>query len=46
MKKGFRNVNLVLQDGVRKGCLSFEGDRILSFDEPEEALFDGEQVYV
>ena len=46
MKKGFRNVNLVLQDGVRKGCLSFEGDRILSFDEPEEAIFDGEQVYV
>lgn len=46
MKKGFRNVNLVFPDGVRKGSLSFEGDRILSCEEPDEALLEGESLYV
>ena len=46
MNKGFKNVNLVLPDKVVKGSLSFEGDRIKNFAEPEEALLSEKDVYV
>ena len=46
MSKGFRNVNLVLPDKVINGSLSFEGDRIKAFSEPEEAFYSDEEVYV
>ncbi len=46
MTKGFKNVNLVYPDGVRKGDISFEGDRIVSYSSPEEVLLSKENVYV
>ena len=46
MRKGFKNVNLVLPNKVAKGSLSFDGDRILSFSEPEETLLEGDGFYV
>ncbi len=46
MSKGFKNVNLVLPDKVVKGSLSFEGDRITAFSDPEEAFYSGEEIYV
>ena len=46
MKNGFKNVNVVLEDKVIKGSLSFEGDRILSFEDPENVILEGEDVYV
>ena len=46
MLKGFKNVNLVLPNGVRKGDISFDGDRIASYSCPEEALMNGESLYV
>ena len=46
MSKGFRNVNLVLPDKVIKSSLSFDGDRINAFSDPEEAFLADEDVYV
>lgn len=46
MSKGFKNVNLVLPDKVIKGSLSFEGNRIKAFSEPEEAFLANQDVYV
>lgn len=46
MKNGFKNVNVVLEDKVIKGSLSFEGDRIFSFEDPENVILEGENVYV
>ena len=46
MKNGFKNVNVVLEDKVIKGSLSFEGDRILSFEDPENVILEGEDIYV
>ncbi len=46
MNKGFKNVNLVLPDKVVKGSLSFEGDRITSFNEPDDALLTDQDVYL
>ena len=46
MTQGFKNVNLVFPDGVKKGDLSFSGDRIVSYSEPNHPLLEGEQYYV
>lgn len=46
MLKGFKNVNLVLPDGVRKGDISFDGDEIVSYSCPDEVLMNGTNVYV
>lgn len=46
MSKGFKNANLVFPDGVKKGSLSFEGDRIIGTQEPEEAIEIPEGAYV
>lgn len=46
MTKGFKNVNLVFPDGVRKGDISFDGDRIVSYSSPEEALLSDKDIYV
>ena len=46
MKNGFKNVNVILEDKVIKGSLSFEGDRILSFEDPENVILEGENIYV
>lgn len=46
MNKGFKNVNLVLPDKVVKGSLSFEGGRITSFNEPDDALLTDQDVYL
>ncbi len=46
MNKGFKNINLVLPDRVVKGSLSFEGDRILGFVEPDEEILSDKDVYL
>ncbi len=46
MNKGFKNINLVLPDKVVKGSLSFDGERITGFTEPDEALLSDKDVYL
>ena len=46
MSKGFKNVNIVLPNEVVKGSLSFEGDRITGFADPDETIFAEKDIYV
>lgn len=46
MTQGFKNVNLVFPDGVKKGDLSFLGDQIVSLSAPDLPLLEGQQYYV